>query len=77
LKQGESGREVHWIDADVREPDQVANSTVNGSIVAAFSGPVWLLTGSARAASTSGATGVGPGIMSSGVVVNEPPHAAI
>jgi hypothetical protein len=37
-------------------------------MLAAFSGPMWLRTGSASAASTSGATGVGPGIMSSGGV---------
>ena len=43
------------------------------SIVAAFSGPVWLRTGSASAASTAGATGVGPGIMSSGGVVMSRP----
>ncbi len=43
------------------------------SIVAAFSGPVWLRTGSARAANTSGSTGVGPGIMSSGDVVMSNP----
>src|SRR6202165_2775873 len=46
------------------------------STVAAFSGPVWLRTGSARAASTSGATGVGPGIMSSGGLVMSRPMLA-